>query len=155
MGVGLTGHSGMSRAAAYCCRWRRWELEIPAPAPPPPTPASLTRSLEGSTGTQLLPEPGEEGQECRRHRPDGTEGTGRGGTESLGWGRVGQGLKVETEIARLLLCRLDGEGTAGGAGGRPVSVAVGGGAGWVENFQIPALPAGPPQPGRSGSHSHG
>lgn len=31
-------------------------------------------------------------------------------------------------------------------GSRPVSVAVGGGAGWVESFQIPALPAGPPRP---------
>ena len=31
-------------------------------------------------------------------------------------------------------------------GCHPVSVAVGGGAGWVENFQMPALPASLPRP---------
>lgn len=81
--------------------------------PPPPPPASLTRGSEGSTGTQPCQSLGRREWSAGDTGPDGTEGTGRGGTESLGGGESASTPR-RTEIARFLPCRLDGEGTAGG-----------------------------------------
>lgn len=94
MGWGLTGHSGMSRAASTLLQVEKrgsWSLPL-RPHPHPRQPHK--ESLEGSTGP-VLPEPGEEGVEAGDTGPDGTEGTGRGGTESLGWGRVSKGSQED------------------------------------------------------------
>lgn len=116
-----------------------WSLP---PASPPPASYKAWRDPQGLNPAKSL---GRREWVQETQRPGEMvlqEGTRRGGTRKLGMGESQQGLAGRTEIARFLCAAWMEEGTAGGEAARPVSVAVGGGAGWVENFQIPALPAG-------------
>lgn len=84
---GLTGHSGMSRGIEYTAAGGEDGELVPASCAPTPHPhPRLTRSSEGSTGTQPCQSLGRREWSAGDTGPDGTEGTRRGGTESLGWG---------------------------------------------------------------------
>lgn len=60
---------------------------VPAPCAPPP-PRQPHKELGGIHRDSTLPEPGRRGG-AGDTGPDGTEGTGEGGTESLGWESAG------------------------------------------------------------------
>lgn len=67
-GWGLTGHSGMSRGSEYTAAGGEDGELVPAPCAPTPHPRQPHKELGGIHRDSTLPEPGEEGVECRRHR---------------------------------------------------------------------------------------